>query len=209
MLILLGTLNNKNLFKINSEGNDKFKIISLSDFDDEEIIKDLFIYQHQNLFLLNKEQIIEKLKKYKIIEDFYIFKNYPTSLIIKIKKTKFLAVTQKNGINFYVGSNGNLIKTQNDEYEQPFIFGNVDVTEFLKLKNLIDNSNFDYFDVKNFYFFKSKRWDIETKDGVIIKLPINNLPRSLKILPTIINENDFKDIDYIDLRQKNQIILNG
>ena len=209
ILILLGTINNKSLFKLSSKENYNLKIISLSDFDDGEIIKDLYTYKHQNLFFLKKDHILEILNKHKIIEDFYIFKNYPSKLNIKIKKTNFLAVTQKNGINFYIGSNGNLIKIENDKYDQPFIFGNVEVLEFLKLKSLIDNSNFDYLDIKNFYYFKSKRWDIETKDGLLIKLPLKNLSKSLEILSTVINTNNLEKFDYIDLRQNNQIILNG
>ena len=209
ILILLGTLNNKTLLKFSSKENYNFKIISLSDFDDEEIVKDLFTYKHQNLFLLKKDYILETLDKHKIIEDINIFKNYPSKLNIKIKKTNFLAITQKNGTNFYIGSNGNLIKIENDKYDQPFIFGNVEVLEFLKLKSLIDNSNFDYLDIKNFYYFKSKRWDIETKDGLLIKLPLKNLSKSLEILSTVINTNNLEKFDYIDLRQNNQIILNG
>tara|TARA_B100001093_G_scaffold440384_1_gene440876 strand:+ start:846 stop:1517 length:672 start_codon:yes stop_codon:yes gene_type:complete len=209
ILILLVTLNNKNLLKLSFKENYNLNIISLSDFDDEEIVKDLFTYKHQNLFLLKKDYILETLDKHKIIEDINIFKNYPSKLNIKIKKTNFLAITQKNGTNFYIGSNGNLIKIENDKYDQPFIFGNVEVLEFLKLKSLIDNSNFDYLDIKNFYYFKSKRWDIETKDGLLIKLPLKNLSKSLEILSTVINTNNLEKFDYIDLRQNNQIILNG
>ena len=209
ILVLLGTLNNKNLLKLSSKKNYYFRIISSSDFDDGEIVKDLFAYKNQNLFLLKKDQILEALYKHKIVEDFNIFKKYPSELSVKIKKTKFLAVTQKNGVYFYIGSNGNLIKIKNDKYFQPFIFGNVEVTEFLKLKYLIDNSNFDYLDIKNFYYFKSRRWDIETKDGLLIKLPLKNLSKSLEILSTVINKNNLENINYIDLRQNNQIILNG
>ena len=209
ILILLGTLNNKTLLKFSSKENYNFKIISLSDFNDDEIIKDLFALKDQNLFLLRKDQILKTLNNHKIIEDFNIFKNYPSELSVRIKRTKFLAVTQKNGTNFYIGSNGNLIKIEDDKYDHPFIFGNVEVVEFLKLKSLIDDSNFDYFNIKNFYYFKSKRWDIETKDGLLIKLPLKNLSKSLEILSIVINKNNFEKIDSIDLRQNNQIIFNG
>ena len=209
IFILLGTLNNKNLFEIKFNKDYDFKITSLSDFDDREIIKDLSDHKNQNLFFLNKDKILETLQKHKTIEDFNIFKNYPSELKIKIKKTQFLAITQKNGINFYIGSNGNLIKNDNYEYDLPFIFGNVEVIEFLKFIDLINNSKFNYFDIKNLYYFKSKRWDIETKDGILIKLPMNNLSRSLEILSKFINENNLENIDYIDLRQNNQIIFNG
>tara|TARA_B100000902_G_scaffold383373_1_gene422155 strand:+ start:339 stop:1010 length:672 start_codon:yes stop_codon:yes gene_type:complete len=209
IFILLGTLSNKNLLKDSLKKNYNLEIISLSNFDDEEIIKELSIFRYQNLFFLKKNQIFEILNKHKIVEELNIFKNYPSKLNIEIRKTKFLAVTKKNGVDFYIGSNGNLIKVKEDKYDQPFIFGDVEVVEFLKLKRLIDNSNFNFFDIKNFFYFKSKRWDIEMNNGLLIKLPLENLSKSFEILSTIINKKDSENINYIDLRQKNQIILNG
>ena len=54
---------------------------------------------------------------------------------------------------------------------KPFIFGKIDIKSFINLKNKLENSNFDYENVKNFYFFNSDRWDLEMKDGILIKLP--------------------------------------
>ena len=209
IFILLGTLSNKNLLKDSLKKNYNLEIISFSNFDDEEIIKELSIFRYQNLFFLKKNQIFEILNKHKIVEELNIFKNYPSKLNIEIRKTKFLAVTKKNGVDFYIGSNGNLIKVKEDKYDQPFIFGDVEVVEFLKFKRLIDNSNFNFFDIKNFFYFKSKRWDIEMNNGLLIKLPLENLSKSFEILSTIINKKDSENINYIDLRQKNQIIHNG
>ena len=59
------------------------------------------------------------------------------------------------------------------------------------------------------YFFKSGRWDIETNEGLLIKLPKENLKKKLKFL-IIFLEKDFENkIDKIDLRQYNQVIING
>ena len=58
------------------------------------------------------------------------------------------------------------------------------------------------------YFFKSKRWDIETKDDLIIKLPLDQIEISLNNLSKIIISEEFKNKKIIDLRQKNQVILN-
>ena len=58
------------------------------------------------------------------------------------------------------------------------------------------------------YFFKSKRWDIETKDGLLIKLPLNQIEKSLNNLSKIIILEEFKNKKIIDLRQTNQFILN-
>ena len=101
-----------------------------------------------------------------------------------------------------------MIKIENDTEDLPIIFGTVDTMEFLRLKNLIDNSIFDFRDIKNLYYFKSKRWDIETKDGLLLKLPKENLSKSFKLFTDIISNKNFQNSNIIDLRQSNQIILN-
>ena len=130
-------------------------------------------------------------------------------MVVNFKKVKLFAVTRVDGTNFYVGSNGNLIRTQDSKIDLPMIFGDFDSEEFLKLKSLIDESFFDFYEIKNLYFYKSKRWDIETKDGLLLKLPSKNLNKSFQIFIKIINENKLENIKMIDLRQNNQVITNG
>ena len=209
IFLLVGSLNNRNISKFHIPKINDFTIIGLSDFENNQVNQDLYDLKDLNIFLLKKKKISEIIGSNKIVEKFSIFKKYPSDLIIDIKKAKLLAYTKKDNFNFYIASNGNLIKTNTNQFDLPFIFGNTEINEFLKLKKIIDKSNFNYDDIKNLYYFKSKRWDIETKDNLIIKLPISNLEASFKILIKIYENKEFKDYEMIDLRQNNQIILNG
>ena len=83
-----------------------------------------------------------------------------------------MALTKKSGINYIVLENGNLLEKKHSSLELPFIFGDINVKNFLFFKNLDDDSNFDFKKIKNLYYFKSNRWDILTKDGIIIKMPL-------------------------------------
>ena len=69
--------------------------------------------------------------------------------------------------------------------------------------------NFEFKDVKNLFFFKSGRWDIETQYGLLIKLPKKEIKRSLQTFLSFIDINDLSEIKEIDLRQHNQIIIDG
>ena len=73
-----------------------------------------------------------------------------------------------------------MIKIENDKIDLPYIFGKTEISEFLKLKDIIDSSEFDYSKIEKFYYFKSKRWDIKTKDGQLVRLPKQRLEKSLK-----------------------------
>ena len=208
-LLILGTFNNKNISKLYSKDNYDFNIVDQSEFNEDNIIKDLAKLKNQNLFLLEKNEVLKTVDPHKIVENFFVFKNYPSSLNIKIERTKFLAIIKKNGSNFYIGANGNLIQIDYKKTDLPFIFGDIDISKFLELKSIIDNSKFNYNDIKNLFYFKSKRWDIETKNGLLIKLPRKNLNNSFELLINIINKKDMQNINNIDLRQNNRVILNG
>ena len=77
-------------------------------------------------------------------------------MIVKISQTEFLAYTYKNGELFFIGSNGKLIKEKYDKKDLPIITGNFDNKDFLELKSIIDDTNFDYKSIKSFIFFHQK-----------------------------------------------------
>ena len=91
----------------------------------------------------------------------------------------------------------------------PYLFGNFQNSNFFELKKAIDETSFNYNEIKNLFFFKSGRWDIETNQGLIVKLPKDDLIRSLRFLVNFLSQNNKQEINNIDLRQYNQIIING
>ena len=74
---------------------------------------------------------------------------------------------------------------------------------------MIDNSKFNFNEIKSLYYFKSRRWDLKTVDDITIKLPLKNQKKSIEIIFKLLNDNNLKNIKVIDLRQDNQVILNG
>ena len=62
--------------------------------------------------------------------------------------------------------------------------------------------------ITNFYLFKSKRWDIETTEGYVVKLPVKNVEKTLNLLVQLYEDEKFKDQTTIDFRQEGQVILN-
>ena len=208
LFIIFGTLNNKNftnseIFRINN-----INVTGIENKNNLDLIKDLDLLKFQNIFFLDKEKIKKIIYSNPFIEKFSILKKYPSELEINIYKTKFLAhIKQENEI-FFLGSNRKLIKTNKEIKNIPFIFGNFDDTEFFKFKEIIDSLNFNKKEIKNLFFFPSKRWDIETQTGVLIKLPKNEIKNSLELALNILSDINFKNIKTIDLRQKNQVITN-
>ena len=208
LFTILVTVNNINFLNFNLPQISNFAISGLNNFEKKEFEEDLDFLRNENIISIDKDEVSKKIYSNKIVEDLFVFKKYPSELKILIKKTNFLAITKKNNQNYYIGSNGNFILTKDILENLPFIFGDIEPEEFLMLKLHIDKSKFDFGQIKNLFFFKSKRWNIETKKGLIIKLPINQIDLSLNILSKIVREEQFKNKKVIDLRNNGQIIMN-
>ena len=204
----LVSINNISLMNFSFPKINKIEIIGLN-FDERKRVENI-IYDanFKNIFFLDKQYLQKKINSINIIEQFEIFKNYPSTLKIFIKETKILAQTKKNGFDYFVGSNGKLIKNDYEISDLPFIFGDLNLNEFLNFKNEIDKSNFDFKNITKLYYFKSGRWDIETSKGGLIKLSKDNVKKDLDLFVRLYDESRILNELVIDFRQKNQIIIN-
>jgi cell division protein FtsQ len=203
LLLVVGSINNINLTSLKLQNINDISITGLDIKDKLNLLKQIENFNQNNIFLINKIDLADEIESNTLVENYSIFKRYPSSLDINIKKTKFLAKINKNDQIFYIGSNRKFVKNDTLNNELPFIFGNPEVIEFFKIKEIIDKSKISYSDIKNLYFFPSKRWDIELRNNTIIKLPKDNINFALNFAIEFLDDNKF-----IDARIENQIILN-
>jgi cell division protein FtsQ len=203
LLLVVGSINSINFNGLKLQNINNINIIGLGNKDKSNLIKQIENFNLNNIFLIRKIDLTNEIESNSLVENYSIFKRYPSSLEINIKKTKFLAKINKNGQIFYIGSNGKLIKNHSVNNQLPFIFGNPEVIEFFEIKEIIDKSKISFSEIKNLYFFSSKRWDLELRDNTIIKLPNDNVNLVLNLAMEFLDDNKF-----IDARIKNQIILN-
>ena len=208
LFIILGSVNNfkyinSKLFKINL-----IDISVINNSDSVNLYERIKDYKKKNIFFLDSYEISEKIKSNNLVEKFWVFKKYPSTLKINLLKTNFLGITKINNIDYLVGSNGKFIRKK-EEYliNRPFIFGSFEANEFLKLKEILDKSNFDISEMDSFYYFKSNRWDIKTGENLTIRLPSDLNKNLLDKVYQVINDKNFLNIKTIDLRQNNQIVI--
>ena len=205
LFVVFGSLNNKNLAKLKFPNIEKIKIEGLV-IENKKFQKSLDLFKMETLFNLDKLKVRELFNSNNLIEEYVISKRYPSSLEIKIIETELLALLSRRGKSFYIGSNGKLIETEDMVKNLPYIFGDPNIEKFLSLKRMIDSSKLDYNDVENLFFYPSGRWDIETSSGVLIKLPIENIEKSLELSLNLLDYKQFDNIKSIDARPQNQVI---
>ncbi len=206
--LLVGSINNTALTKIKFEKIKNIKISGLNEKENKNLLENISNLNLKNIFVLNSNEISKIISANSLVQNYEIFKKYPHTIDIKIEKTDFLAKINNNNKTFLLGSNGKLSDIKFSDKELPFIFGKPEIDEFIELVNVIEQSKFSFNQVKNLYFFPSKRWDLELKNNIILKLSKDHTKLSLDQAFELLNDNNFNDINVVDARIKNQIILN-
>ena len=211
IFFLLSTINSQSLINLKL-----FKIKDIEVLEDKsninnsvkEIIEDnLTIFKNQNIFLLDKKQIVKKISDNNWISNFSIQKKYPSKLIVNLKKTEPIAKIIVDNEIFYVGSNFKLIKSKIQFNDLPNIFGKPKINEFKKLITNLNLSSLSYKDISDIYYLKSGRWNLKIQDDIIIKLPRDNILESLNLVKKILDNKNIITKNTIDLTVKNQIII--
>ena len=209
LLFMVGSINNLSLKDINLYTIKNIYVSGLDEENNKKVLNDVKNLNLENIFLVNKNEIDKLINENSLIEDYDIFKIYPSTIHINIRKTNFLAKINVEGKMFLLGSNAKLSTNNNINLNYlPFIFGKLDVNEFFKLKKIIDNSKFSYEKIENLYFYPSKRWDLQFKDYILLKLPKNVTTMSLDYVFEFLKNKEVAKNSVVDIRINNQIILN-
>ena len=211
IFLFLSTINNLSLIK-NKElllNITNIEVTGLTEALNRNIKKNFEFLINNNIFQINKKYIKNELDRYNYLQNYKVFKLYPSKIIISLTQTNLLGSTIKNNKKFIVGSNGKLINHEifNFSYDLPNVFGNFSSEDFILFTKLINQSSFDYKNIKDIFFFPSGRWDIRTKDNITIKLSKEDTGYALKKAQNIIDNKELKNNNVIDLRMANQVII--
>ncbi len=175
--------------------------------DDKNIKKNLAFLYETNLFLLKTKNIKLKLNEIDFIESYEIKKIYPNKIKIKVFEKKPVAVLihKKNKL-FFTSNGGTANFIDLTEFKNlPMVFGDKKSFEIF-YKELI-SINFPINEIKKFYLFESKRWDLITTKNQTIKLPINNYDQSLLNYLKLKDQANFLKFKTFDYRINDQLIL--
>ena len=207
LLVLVGSINNNSINNLKFEKIKNINIFGLDENDQKIILYNLNNLDLKNIFFINKKSFQNIIENNSLVEDYNVIKKYPYSIDINIKKTNFIARINKNGKFFLVGNNGKLSNNNNSEIQLPYIFGSPEINRILELKKIIDQSNIDYSQIKSLYYFKSKRWDLEFTNNMVIKLPEKTEKETLDKISIFLKNIKLENQEIVDARIKNQIII--
>ncbi len=201
-------------FQILENYRDKFSLKNINinglSIDEKKKIQiELNKLKNANIFKLKKDRVLEELIKFNFLESIYVNKVIPSTINVNISKTSILGKTIKKGKKFYIGKNGNFINANllSEDNNLPSVYGEFKIKEYLSLIKLITDQEIDIRNIKEYYYYKNKRWDLLFVNNATLMLPSKNQEQSIKIYKKLLNNNNLINIKNIDLRVSNQIIL--
>ncbi len=207
LLILLTTINLQQSFVISKFNLKTIVIENNLLLKDKDIKKSLIPFYNKNLIFLNNNEFKKVLMQNSFIESFNIKKKYPSTLKVKIFEKKPIVILQNKKNKFYLSEKIDLIEFKNfPNYQNlPYVLGNKD--DFKIFYKNLKKINFPLDIIKKYTLFESNRWDLETKNNQVIKLPSKNYTKSLENFLNLKNKNDFEKYQLFDYRISNQLIL--
>ena len=206
---------NPNKFNLISEKNNKFfkiqNIIIVNNFLLKKSVVNEKLSQiyNKNIFLIKRKDVEEVLKDIDFLKKIEVKKRYPDTLVVKIFETKPVAILFKDKTKYLLDNSSNLISfADNMNFNQlPSVFGDNAANNFVYFFNQLENNNFPINEIKNYYYFQIGRWDLQLLNNKIIKFPHNNTEDAIEESIELLDREDFKNYNIIDLRVDGKIIV--
>ena len=196
--------NKKSLFRI-----EKIEIVNNSTIKKNKILEKLHNIYGKNILLVKGREIIDPLKSINFLEKIEVKKKYPRTIIIKVFETRPVAILYKNNNKYFLDNLSNMILFKENIFTESFpgVFGEGAEHKFGVLFDKLNNTNFPKEKIKKYYYFQIGRWDLQLQNDQVIKLPPDKTLKAIKKSIELLNRNDFKNYNVIDLRIHGKIVV--
>ena len=190
----------------------KIEINKLSYIDEEKIKKFFDDYRDNSIFLIPIEKILDRIKDESWVKEIKIKSNYKDTLKITIVEFTPRGIYNEKGKSYVFNNQGKVIdyKIQNHPFLDNLIIFHGENALIHSISFLNSIPLFLVNQIKEAIFVSNRRWDVELKNGIILKLKENDLQNSFinyeKIYKNMSNQ-DLREIKSIDLRVNNRAIL--
>lgn len=205
LIIVLSSINNYDFDISNTFNIKQINVDGFSKKENTEIRNEIKDIVGKNIFITKKNDFI-KLNERNDIKYFAIKKIYPNKLLINLFPAKPICIILTENENIILGDNGKKLKYKIETNNLPTVLGSKNIDDIFILIKLLKISKLNYASVKDIIFFKSGRFDIKLKSGIIIKFPIKYDMEIINYGNNLLTQKKFINSKIIDLRIKNRII---
>ena len=156
--------------------------------------------------------LLNKIKKDPWIKNISIRRILPNRLEINIEEYSPFAILKVNDKYNLIDENGTIINISDREkrgyYNLIFISGNGAKENIYGLFNMLSTKPYLFSRIKSIIRIGNRRWNFELDNGIIVKMPENDMIEAWDKLDKIISIKGSEiNIKVIDLRNKDKIFL--
>ena len=205
IIIFLTSINNYNSYNKKIFNIDKVEVNGFSEKKNIIIKNETKNILGKNIFFV-KKNYFKKFYNRNDTKGLIIKKIYPDKLIINFIPAKPICIILLNDSKFILGDNGKKLDIKIIEKKLPKVYGSKNLTDILKVINILKLSKLDYDAINEIVFFKSGRFDINLESEILIKFPIKYTLDIIDYSNNLLNNNKFINSKVIDLRLENKII---
>ncbi|MDR0744844.1 MAG: FtsQ-type POTRA domain-containing protein [Holosporales bacterium] len=188
------------------------KITGANSRTEKLIINNLNFKKGDNIFKFSTDEIYTKIKQIGWIKEAIVKKLLPNTLQIKIVQRTPIAVFQHDSILTLIDSEGTFIEDiKTMQQRLPIVVGeDANIYAGPVLSSIFKYENINK-ELCSMVFVRKRRWDLFICNGIQVKLPDNNIEKSLNILEDLLKQKKLnnKIVKSIDLRIPTQIIIKG
>ena len=187
-------------------------INGLNNINEDEILNLIKPYKGSSIFLIPIKKIANKISQNNWVKSINIQSNYKDTIEINIDESKPIGIYTTGIQNILFSDDLKILENiANNEKRFSALIkfeGKNSLHESIKLIDSFPDDFIQYVDKA--FLINQRRWDLELKNSILLKLPENNIKEALenykKIYINFSNE-ELIEIESIDLRMKKKIIL--
>ena len=187
-------------------------INGLNNINEDEILNLIKPYKDSSIFLIPIKKIAKKISQNNWVKSINIQSNYKDTIEINIDESKPIGIYTTGIQNILFSDDLKILENiANNEKRFSALIkfeGKNSIHESIKLIDSFPDDFQQYVDKA--FLINQRRWDLELKNSILLKLPENNIEEALenykKIYINFSNE-ELIEIESIDLRMKQKIIL--
>ncbi len=175
-------------------GNDKIST--------DQVIDSSGIAKGENIYDLNLEEIKAEIEKFNWVSNVVIERRLPSTVNIFITERTPKAIYSNKGKYYLIDDSGHILEEINEPMEGFILVkGEKANVEFSSVLDDLYEIEEIYKNIESLTRLGNRRWDVKTKNGVVIKLPESNTPIAIAELKKLIEQNNVLSFEcMLDLR---------
>ena len=187
-------------------------INGLNNINEDEILNLIKPYKDSSIFLIPIKKIAKKISQNNWVKSINIQSNYKDTIEINIDESKPIGIYTTGIQNILFSDDLKILENiANNEKRFSALIkfeGKNSIHESIKLIDSFPDDFIQYVDKA--FLINQRRWDLELKNSILLKLPENNIKEALENYKKIyinFSHEELIEIESIDLRMKKKIIL--